>query len=332
MRNYFLCYGHFILGDYCYIGSEQKGKSIYIMKSAVIFKEYIWLVNTIYKAKKITLEEINSKWVTTEMSGGVEIARSTFNRHKDAIEEMFGIIIDCDRNDGYCYFIGNEEVLEEDSVQNWMLSTLAVNNIISESLSVHNRILLESIPSDGENLRLVIEAMKQNVRITAMYQKYSSAEAKKFVIEPYCVKLFHRRWYVLGRIADSDDFRTLSFDRIKSLTITGIKFEMDADFDAEQYFNDSFGIVNDDNTQVEKVVLRAFGMERFYMRDLPVHHSQKEIVTEADYSDFEYFLRPTLDFSGHLVSRGAYIKVLEPQWLAKEISRMHEDAIKLYEK
>ena len=107
--------------------------------------------------------------------------------------------------------------------------------------------------------------MKQNVRITAMYQKYSSAEAKKFIIEPYCVKLFHRRWYVLGRIADSDDFRTLSFDRIKTLTITGIKFEMDADFDAEQYFNDSFGIVNDDNTQVEKVVLRAFGMERFYM-------------------------------------------------------------------
>ena len=53
------------------------------------FKEYIWLVNTIRKSRRITLSEINEKWVETEMSGGVELARSTFNRHKDAIEEIF---------------------------------------------------------------------------------------------------------------------------------------------------------------------------------------------------------------------------------------------------
>lgn len=55
------------------------------MKTYTKFKEYIWLVNTIYKARKITLAEINERWLETEMSEGVELARATFNRHKDTI-------------------------------------------------------------------------------------------------------------------------------------------------------------------------------------------------------------------------------------------------------
>ena len=58
------------------------------MTTPTLFKEYIWLVNTIHQAKRITFDEINQKWLKTEMSGGVELARSTFNRHKGAIEDI----------------------------------------------------------------------------------------------------------------------------------------------------------------------------------------------------------------------------------------------------
>ena len=90
------------------------------MTTPTLFKEYIWLVNTIYQAGRITLNDINKKWMKTEMSGGVELARSTFNRHKVAIADIFGICIECDRSNGYTYYIGNAEVLRKDSVQNWM--------------------------------------------------------------------------------------------------------------------------------------------------------------------------------------------------------------------
>lgn len=73
------------------------------MTTPILFKEYIWLVNTIYQARNITLEEINHKWVQTDMSGGVEIARNTFIRHRNAIENIFGIFIECDRKNGYKY-------------------------------------------------------------------------------------------------------------------------------------------------------------------------------------------------------------------------------------
>lgn len=52
------------------------------MTSPTLFKEYIWLVNTITKVRRITFADINDRWCETEMSGGVEIARATFNRHR----------------------------------------------------------------------------------------------------------------------------------------------------------------------------------------------------------------------------------------------------------
>ena len=60
------------------------------MKIPAKFKEYIWLVNTIYRAGEITLVEINEKWLQTEMSEGVPLSRTTFHRHRIAIEEIFG--------------------------------------------------------------------------------------------------------------------------------------------------------------------------------------------------------------------------------------------------
>ena len=147
------------------------------MKTPTLFKEYIWLVNTISRAGKISLNDINRKWMQTDMSEGLPLPRTTFNRHKDAIEDIFGIYIDCDRKNGYRYYIGNEEVLREESVQNWMLSTLTVSNLVSESMSIQQRIVLENIPSDGEHLEAVVKAMKENKKIEIQYRRYQSSSS-----------------------------------------------------------------------------------------------------------------------------------------------------------
>ena len=303
------------------------------MKTYVLFQQYIWLVNTIHKYRKLTLDEINQHWLDTDMSEGLPIARSTFNRHRDAILDMFGVIIECDKKDGFRYYIYNANVLEEESIQNWMLSTLSVNSILSESKGVYDRILLEKIPSDGDNLYKFIEAMKCSVRVKVDYRKYGSKEIKStMILEPYLVKLFNKRWYALVKSSKpNSDLFTLAFDRILSLEITNEKFCYDKDFDSATWFRDCYGIVNDTNVKVEKVIVRAFGREANYLRDLPFHHSQKEILKEDDYSDFELILRPTADFWTPLLSRGAAIKVLQPQWLADEIKQIHQEAARLYE-
>ena len=309
------------------------------MKTYDVFKEYIWLVNTIRKAGKISLAEINKKWRETEMSGGLDFARSTFNRHKDAIQDIFGIIIECDRKAGNKYYIGNSHVLEEDSVQNWMISTLTVNNMLSESKTMRERILLESVPSEGEYLQMIIEAMQKSLRVAIDYQKYTAAAPRHFTIEPYCLKLFRQRWYLLAHFhrdatperAGADYFGIFSLDRIKHLEITDIEFKVNEDFDAKEYFSEYFGVITNDGTTCERVVLRAYGDQRYYMRDLPWHHSQREIATADDYSDFELTLRPTIDFSNKIVSEARRVKVLEPRRLADEVRELHLDAVKMYD-
>ena len=299
------------------------------MTTPTIFKEYIWLVNTINQARNITLDDINKKWLKTEMSGGVELARSTFNRHKIAIEDIFGINIECDRSNGYKYYIGNAEVLREDTVQNWMLSTLSVNNIISESLCLHSRILLESIPSADERLEKIINAMKTNCLLQIVYKRYDSDQEREHTIAPYCIKLYHRRWYLLARF-NSGNLGILSLDRIRETEITDETFEIEPDFDAEVYFSDCFGVVRDEDVKPEKIVIRAFGTECNYLRDLPLHHSQREIASTEDYTDFELYLRPTLDLQGQILSRGCRLKVLSPQSLADKISQILQEAVALY--
>ncbi len=300
------------------------------MTTPSLFKEYIWLLNTIHNAGRISFSEINKKWVRTEMSCGIEMARSTFNRHRIAIEDIFGLIINCDRTDGYCYYIENEEDLDENSVQNWMLSTLTVSNVLSESMSLQKRILLENIPSGGEYLQLIIKAMRESWLVRCEYRKYGAETANSYQLAPYCVKLYRQRWYMLGRKGNGD-FRIFSLDRIVDLSLTDDTFVIDSHFDAAAYFSECFGIVIADPAPAQRIVVRTYNTERYYWQNLPVHHSQKLIAETEEYADFELYMRPTLDFSGYMLSRACQAKIIEPQWLADEIHDMHLDAMQMYE-
>lgn len=301
------------------------------MTTPILFREYIWLVKTIYNAKKISLSEINEKWIESDYSGGVEFSRTTFHRHKIAIEDMFGIYIECDRKDGFKYYIGNEYVLQENSVQNWMLSTLSVSSLLAESMSLNERILLENVPSGGEKLKMVITAMKESRKISITYRRYGGHATRTFDLEPYCIKLFGQRWYLLGRFIDRG-FATFSLDRMLEIKMSNEKFKFEEDFDAASYFGDSFGVMLDENWKPEKVVIRTYGFEPYYLRDLPLHHSQREIQSTDEYCDFEFRLKLTSDFKTKLLSRGEWIEILEPKALAEELIEWHQKAIDRYKK
>ena len=123
---------------------------------------------------------------------------------------------------------------------------------------------------------------------------------------------------------------TFSFDRILDLKLTDLKFKIRKDFDAKQYFKDSFGVLVINDVKIERIVIRAFDNERFYLRDLPIHSSQKVISEGENYSDFELYMRPTVDFSSYILGRSSQLKVLEPQWLADEVYQMLMDAVNMY--
>ena len=305
------------------------------MRHSFIFKQYTWLVDTIRRARRIDFRSISNKWKETEMSGGLPLSRTTFNRQRDGILDMFGLVIECEKRGVSRYFIMNEDELHRETVANWMLSSLSISTLLFEKKRIYERILIEQIPSANEHLDMVLQAMYGNVKLRMTYSKYESSEKKEYTALPYCLKLFRRRWYVAMAIEKEDGeitpVRIFSIDRIKELQLLEDKFTMPEDFDAERIFSDCFGVVIGDGTECETIRLRAFGRERFGLQDLPIHHSQHKIGESDEYADFELRLRPTADFKAFILSKSKWVKVLCPQHLASEIKLLHLEAAKEYD-
>ena len=91
--------------------------------TARLFNRYVWLVDLIYRYNhKITFEEINDRWINSDLnSSGEELPLKTFHNHKTAISDMFDIDIECDRRNGYTYYIDNADDMERGGVRSWLV-------------------------------------------------------------------------------------------------------------------------------------------------------------------------------------------------------------------
>ena len=293
-------------------------------------KKYVWLVETIYKAKKISLKEINSKWLETDLSEGLEIPRRTFHTWRNEVEDLFGIEIQCDKTDGDRYFIEDRDKLKNNSLQSWLLNTMSVNNMLLENKTLSDRILLENIPSGQDYLSIVTDAMKKSKVLEITYKGYWSEHEHTFPVAPYCVKLFRQRWYLVGNSVYEDKIRIYSLDRVLNASLTEEPFKYPKDFSPEVYFQDCFGVIRDDETEVETVKLKVNADQSNYLRSLPLHPSQEEIETSDDYSIFTLRVRPTFDFYQELLKNGETLEVLEPTWLRKDFKYIVKRMAALY--
>ena len=291
-----------------------------------LFNRYIWLVDTIYRANGITFEEINEKWLRNSMSEGLDLPLKTFHNHRKAIEDMFDINIVCDKRGGYKYYIENADDMEKGGVRTWLLNTFAVNNLINESHHLKRRIVFEQIPSGQNFLTPVIEAMRDGMSIEIKYKSFWRQDEYTTEVEPYFVKVFKQRWYLIARNKIKDAIRIYALDRIHALSQTGNAFVMPKDFSPEEYFYNSFGIISQDNCPPEIVELKVYGTQKEYFRTLPLHHSQEEVGNADGYSIFRYYLSPTYDFIQEILSHGCEVEVLSPQHLRDEV-RSHAATI-----
>lgn len=294
-----------------------------------LLNKYVWLIGTIYNAGRISLEDINHRWLNTDMSEGLEIPRRTFHNWRAVIEELFDVNINCDKENGYKYYIENADDLEQGRLSSWLLNTVAVNNLIHESQSVSNRILLEDRPSGKQFLSPIIEAMKNGKCISFVHQTFKSDVPRTFHLEPYCVKEHRRRWYVLGRCAAEDRILIFALDRITELTVDEQTFVLPDDFDAEAFFSEFYGVVVNKKVPFETVRLKVVADYCKYLRTLPLHPSQKEVERTDDYSIFEFQLRPTYDFIEDIYKKNVKWQVLEPQWVADAV---HDISLKVVAK
>ena len=290
-----------------------------------LLNKYVWLVETIYKAKKITFEEINEKWMDEEQGYDEKtktikpLSLRTFHKWRQNIEQMFGLIIENEKGGQYHYYIQNaDDLKDESSLRSWLFRTLSVSNMMLDSVCIKDKILLEEVHDGREYLPVILESLKKNIVLKMTYQSFCRDEANTFEMEPYCLKAFKQRWYLAGRSPYYDRIMIYALDRIHQLDLTDHSFEYPKDFKAENYFDDCFGIIADQNCDVETVKLKVSAGQAKYLNSLTLHGTQKEIERTDEYSIFTVRLRPTFDFQQEILSMGSDIEVLSPKWFRED--------------
>ena len=53
-----------------------------------LITKYVWVIETIYKAGKISFKELNKRWLCDEISRGVDITKRTFDNWRYVIWDM----------------------------------------------------------------------------------------------------------------------------------------------------------------------------------------------------------------------------------------------------
>lgn len=280
-----------------------------------------WIVETIQKARKITFEELNRKWIENEdLSFGEPMLKRTFHKWRQSIADTFGLDIECEKTAPYRYYIENADDLEHGSIEKWLLSTYSVTNSLIESKSIKDRILIEDVPSGREYLEPIIDAMKKNRFIHIAYNNYWHDAEKNHYLMPLCVKLFRQRWYMVGRKWPANEDLVFCLDRIRDFRLSSHTFDYPEDFSPKEFFDGCFGIIAGGKTKPETVVLKVSPKQANYLRDLPMHESQMETERNEQFSIFELRVRPEYDFIQELLWNNEELEVLEPLWLREEMA------------
>ena len=273
-----------------------------------MISKYVWIIETIYKSGRISFKELNERWLDDDISEGVDIPKRTFNNWIIAIQETFGLFIENEGKGEYRYYIMNEEDISKNGLRTWLYNTISVSNALANCESIKDRILLEYVPSGQEYLMKILDALKENRILNMTYHSYWKEEESNFDVEPFCVKLFRQRWYLIARSTYTyyhrQGPRIYALDRIRNLSPTEETFEMPKDWNASDFFIGAFGVIADAQTKCEPIKLKVNASQANYIRDLKLHETQEEEERNEEYSIFSYYLRPTYDFQQELLWHG----------------------------
>lgn len=293
-----------------------------------LVEKYVFLVQAFVEAgeKGLSLSQLQQKW---ENRYGAAYPRRSFNNHRAAVEQVFGIVISCDRSTNRYRIDQGESAVDKREAVDYLINTFTVNSLLTlgkERLS--GRVAVEDVPSGQKFLIPVMQAMLDGAVLSLQYKKYQSPETDHRTIHPYAVKEFEKRWYIVAYSVEAGQLRTYAMDRIVSLERADGHFTLPKGFNVDELFEASYGIYLPEEGQVPVLVkIKATEREAAYLMDLPLHPSQVRLSGNI----FALRVIPNPGFVMELLRHGNRLEVLEPQSLRQTIQDELRKAIDIYE-
>lgn len=278
------------------------------------------------KPKGATYEQIRNyleeKYYKDSFDGELAFSEKTFKRDRNLLEELFGVEI------GFKRSTMTYQILEDgfsDSSQT-IFDNLFLVNAYRQTAKESNIILFAKRQSNGlHHLEGIIYAIKNRKTISLNYTKSWENKPSRKVVEPYAVKEFSNRWYLLCNESDGKEFfiKTLGLDRISDLEIHNKTFKME-EVEIQDMFKNSFGIVSTLGQTPEEIKISFTAFQGRYIKTLPLHSSQKVLIDNDSEYKIELNLVPTYDFYQELLKNSEGLLSIEP----KSVKEQYESFLK----
>lgn len=284
------------------------------------------------KEKGASYEEIEEylerKFIEDSVTNELKFSRKTFKRDKDAILEILKLNISYSRKKN-CYYISAEDLENSDD---HVFDNLLLVQAYRATQNKTDIMFFEQRKSRGlQHLNGLIHSIINQKIISINYFSFSQEHGNTVVLEPYALKEFKYRWYLLAKKFHKEGAKMKSYglDRITDLEIKNSTFKREKYNVAEEY-RDLFGIVSKNDDVCEEIILSFDAHQGQYIKSLPLHHSQEILVDNDVELRIQLKLYPTYDFKQEILSHGERVTVISPENFKNEVKEEYQRILKKY--
>ncbi|MDI9358648.1 MAG: WYL domain-containing protein [Phycisphaerales bacterium] len=312
------------------------------MSSLHTINERALKVLNLLRKKPLTFNELRDslkRWEPSEEK--FDISQRTLQRTIKDIRDYFNVAVIFDRSKGvYRINIDNEE-----DDHTLLLTKLECYDMVSifNITNLERYVSFERRQEKGlEHFPIVINAMRSGKQLSFSYNPLTyistpQAVEQKRIIEPYLLKEYDRRWYIVCREVGSNDFiKTFALDRVNDVHIINKKIDRSKIVDIKKMYEHCVGIITPHHGttpgKLEKIIFTTTVEQGRYFQNFALHPSQKIIQETQTKIWFELTVVITYDLVQKLKSYGSYIQILEPNSLKKEMLELIKELKKLYKK
>ncbi len=184
-----------------------------------------------------------------------------------------------------------------------------------------------------KNLHLLGDLLKfiqQKQVLTVRYKSFNQDKEEDFLIHPYFLKQYNKRWFLFGQRGGFDTWTSLALDRMITFeSAEGIAFSLQKDTH-EAYFEDIIGVSKPIGGVCQFVKIKVNKSLWPYIESKPLHPSQTVIERGSEYIILQLEIIPNYEFYAQVLGFGPAVEVLEPTEVRAIIRAKLEESVKQY--
>ena len=191
----------------------------------------------------------------------------------------------------------------------------------------------ENIDLKGRNhFATLFSAINNQLVLNICYQNFRQNTEQHFIVHPYYLKEYNKRWFLLGYSEYIGKLSVFAFDRIVTIETIHKEYRANTEYDFNEYFDEIIGVSRKPEAQTEKVKLIIAPQLVPYIQTKPLHGTQRELGTDANgFLEIQIEVIVNYELEQLLLSYAEGIEVIEPLHLREKIQSRIQQCLNKYQ-